>query len=223
MRAVYIGAVGTEALYQGLHAQVYYLYASLAAVMLGMTLLWMVFVRLNQRFADLAARDPLTQLLNRSGLEDVVGRHFAGRDPRPVILLQLDLDHFKAVNDQHGHAVGDRLLAAVAQALTGCVRGSDVVARVGGEEFLVACIDADPATAQALAERLRSRGARGAGRCTGAVAGALHHQRRRLATLRRPPGIRAGVGRGGPGVVRGQGSPGRDQVRVFCGAVIAPT
>ena len=155
-RGVTIGIEGTATMYRGLQAQIYYGYASLAVVLLALNLLWMVFVRLNGQLGELAARDALTRVLNRNGLDDVLARHFAARDAEPVTLLQVDVDHFKQINDGHGHATGDAVLRAVAASLTGRVRGSDFVARVGGEEFLVGCVGSDPAVSMGLAERLRA-------------------------------------------------------------------
>lgn len=153
-RGVLILSVGPEPLYRGLFAQLYYGYASLAAVMLGLNLVWLVFSRLNTQLAELASRDPLTRLLNRNGLDEVVARHFAERETRPVTLLQIDVDHFKRINDSLGHAAGDRVLREVAAALSASVRASDFIARTGGEEFLVGCVAADDGVAWALSERL---------------------------------------------------------------------
>jgi len=106
---------------------------------------------------EMAYRDPLTGAANRRRLEDelayqarVVG---SGLD---VALVYLDLDRFKAVNDGHGHAVGDRVLVAVARALEQHVRSGDLVARLGGEEFLVVAPGTGADDARALAERLRA-------------------------------------------------------------------
>ena len=153
-RGVLIVAVGPEPLYRGLFAQLYYGYASLAAVMLGLNLVWLVFSRLTTQLSELASRDPLTRLLNRNGLDEVVSRHFAARETRPVTLLQIDIDHFKRVNDSLGHAGGDQVLREVAAALAASVRASDFIARTGGEEFLVGCVAADDGVAWALADRL---------------------------------------------------------------------
>jgi diguanylate cyclase (GGDEF)-like protein len=153
-RGVYIALNGSVVAYKGLMAQVYYGYASLAAATLAMTLLWMVFVRLNGQLAELAARDPLTRVLNRNGLDEAMVRHFAARPAQPLTLMQLDLDHFKHINDQHGHAAGDAMLQAAARSLEQGVRGSDFVARVGGEEFLVGFVGGSPEDARALGARL---------------------------------------------------------------------
>lgn len=106
---------------------------------------------------EMAYTDALTGAANRRRLEDelayqarVVG---SGLD---VALVYLDLDRFKAVNDVHGHPVGDRVLVAVARALEQHVRSGDLVARLGGEEFLVVAPGLTPEDAGALAERLRA-------------------------------------------------------------------
>jgi diguanylate cyclase (GGDEF)-like protein len=154
-RGLHIGVQGTAVVLNSTFAKVYYAYASLAAVLLAMGLMWMLFVRLTTQLADLATRDALTRLLNRNGLQDALRRHFGTRPPRPLTLLMVDADHFKRVNDEHGHAAGDRVLAALADTLARHVRPSDLVARMGGEEFVV-CTTADHEAARTLAERLRS-------------------------------------------------------------------
>jgi len=156
MRGSVILLQGTGALYRGAAAQIYYAYASLAAVLLGPTLLWMVFVRLNRQLAELASHDPLTRLLNRNGLDEVRRRYFGARGNAPLTLLQVDIDDFKRLNDSHGHSAGDAVLRTVAAVLGSGVRAGDFVARTGGEEFLVGCIGGDADTARALGERLRS-------------------------------------------------------------------
>jgi diguanylate cyclase (GGDEF)-like protein len=146
---------GADNVYSGLFSQVYYAYASLAAVLLAMSMLWLVFERLAGQLATLATRDALTRVLNRSGLDDALARHFGRRQAPPVTLLSLDIDHFKRINDNHGHATGDAVLRDVADALRRNVRPGDLVARMGGEEFCVCCPDCPAADAGALAERLR--------------------------------------------------------------------
>jgi len=77
------------------------------------------------------------------------------RTARSVAALMIDVDHFKAVNDRYGHAVGDRVLQSVAKAIQAAARKDDSVSRIGGEEFLLVCHDADARTALLAAERLR--------------------------------------------------------------------
>jgi diguanylate cyclase (GGDEF)-like protein len=76
---------------------------------------------------------------------------------RGRVLVMVDLDHFKSVNDRHGHAAGDLVLQQIATLLRDCTRESDTVARWGGEEFAVVARQAGPQDAEALVERIRSR------------------------------------------------------------------
>ena len=113
------------------------------------------------RIADLEARvdiDPLTDVLNRRGFERELKRSLAyvKRYGTSAALIYLDLDGFKPVNDRHGHAAGDAVLKAVAAALTRNVRASDVVARVGGDEFAVLLWNVGEAAAAAKAAALES-------------------------------------------------------------------
>lgn len=89
------------------------------------------------RLQQLAQRDPLTGLLNRAGFEQQLQACLQVGEGAAVALLYIDLDRFKPVNDQHGHAVGDELLRQFAQRLTLLVRPTDAVARLGGDEFAV--------------------------------------------------------------------------------------
>lgn len=83
-----------------------------------------------------ALTDPLTGLANRRALDAALGQHLA--DPGAIVtLMHIDLDHFKLVNDTHGHAAGDAVLMAVADVLRNDVRSTDVAARVGGDEFVL--------------------------------------------------------------------------------------
>lgn len=103
----------------------------------------------------LARMDPLTGLANRRHLLDqaeaMTGRHL--RSGRPMAVLMADIDHFKRVNDLHGHAIGDTVLTEVAQRIRATLRARDIIGRIGGEEF-TAALDAAAETARALAERL---------------------------------------------------------------------
>jgi len=115
--------------------------------------------RLKSRLAeveDLADRDPLTPLLNRRAFMRELARirTFAQRYGSPASVIYFDLDGFKAVNDRYGHAAGDAALRAVAERLVAHVRESDIVGRMGGDEFAVILVQADQATAQAKARSL---------------------------------------------------------------------
>ncbi|MEZ5183014.1 MAG: sensor domain-containing diguanylate cyclase [Acidimicrobiales bacterium] len=115
------------------------------------------YVQLILRFTDQVARlqgaarrDPLTGLANRRAL-------FERLDEAPQgALLFCDLDHFKPVNDRYGHEAGDELLRRIARRLEAAVRGSDLVARTGGDEFVVLAPGIDPEQAAALAQRIRT-------------------------------------------------------------------
>lgn len=86
-----------------------------------------------------SSTDPLTGLLNRRSLERSFGRQFeaAKASDSPLSVLVLDIDHFKAINDTYGHAVGDEALGRFAELLLSCCRSTDLVSRIGGEEFAV--------------------------------------------------------------------------------------
>jgi diguanylate cyclase (GGDEF)-like protein len=116
-----------------------------------------IFRRLSALAERDAAHDPLTDLLNRRSaslaLDQLIER--ARRSGQPLSLVSLDLDHFKRINDTHGHEAGDTVLAAVAAILTTSCRATDLVARVGGEEFLLVLHDTDEAGALRVAEKVR--------------------------------------------------------------------
>ncbi|MBI2796560.1 MAG: diguanylate cyclase [Gemmatimonadetes bacterium] len=113
----------------------------------------------NARLEVLARTDPLTQLLNRRVLVERLSQEVerARRYDGKITLLMIDLDHFKRVNDQYGHLVGDDVLRDVATLLKNALRAVDVVARYGGEEFVVVLPETPAPGALAFAERLRER------------------------------------------------------------------
>lgn len=108
---------------------------------------------------DLSSRDALTGLANRRSFEVALGREIdrVARSGEPALLLMLDIDHFKRVNDTHGHGAGDLVIKAVAASLLECVRPMDLVARTGGEEFAIVLPNCAPAFGEAVAERIRRR------------------------------------------------------------------
>lgn len=111
--------------------------------------------RVTAELAKLADEDALTGLPNRRAAERALRAALGSPDPQPVSLLFLDLDHFKRVNDEFGHATGDRVLQECAQIMRQGSRSGDLAARWGGEEFLVILQGADAARAHEIAERLR--------------------------------------------------------------------
>ncbi|WJH38823.1 GGDEF domain-containing protein (plasmid) [Aliirhizobium terrae] len=104
--------------------------------------------RIEQHRVD-AETDPLTGLLNRRGLE----ARWSGSVSSGGAILAIDLDGFKAVNDRHGHDVGDQVLKIASQRLIASTRGHDIVSRVGGDEFLI-IVSGDRKSAEAVAERI---------------------------------------------------------------------
>jgi diguanylate cyclase (GGDEF)-like protein len=116
--------------------------------------------RTQERFtalSRLALTDPVTSLANRRGGEEALAREVARarRSGSPLSLVLFDIDHFKHINDQAGHAVGDRVLKGISDILSASQRGSDLAMRWGGEEFLVLLPDVGLAGARAFAERVR--------------------------------------------------------------------
>ncbi|MET0932706.1 MAG: diguanylate cyclase [Mycetocola sp.] len=115
-------------------------------------------IRLQDQLAELALHDQLTGLANRKLLEERLEQTLAGviRSSRSVAILFLDLDGFKVVNDQCGHAVGDSVLQQVAERLRHVVRAGDTIGRYGGDEFVIICDDTDADSAMIIADRIRT-------------------------------------------------------------------
>ncbi len=113
-------------------------------------------LRDNVRLATLATRDPLTGLYNRRGMLGHLTQwvSWAARYGRPIMVLLIDIDHFKTVNDTHGHLVGDTVLKSVAGAIGSSTRESDFVARYGGDEFAVVAPETDADEFAALTKRI---------------------------------------------------------------------
>jgi diguanylate cyclase (GGDEF)-like protein len=113
--------------------------------------------RAEEALAAESVTDGLTGLLNRRGFDHVAAHALAHaqRAHEWALVLYVDMDGFKAINDARGHAAGDAALREVAAALRSVFRESDVVARVGGDEFVALACDASPADAPLLAERVR--------------------------------------------------------------------
>jgi two-component system cell cycle response regulator len=116
------------------------------------------FVAQTQRLETLLHEDPLTRLLNRRSVLTQLEGMISGarRHHRPISVAMIDVDYFKALNDRHGHQVGDRALTAVARSMRELLRGEDLLGRLGGEEFLAVLPDADVRAASVAAEKLRA-------------------------------------------------------------------
>ncbi len=108
---------------------------------------------------DLSSRDPLTGLANRRQFELALAREVdrVARAGEPALVLMVDIDRFKSVNDTYGHAAGDMVIQSVAKSLMDCVRPMDTVSRFGGEEFAIILPNCPPAFGQTVAERIRSK------------------------------------------------------------------
>jgi len=109
------------------------------------------------QLCELSLKDPLTGLANRRYFQNVLSREIdvVARSGEPALLLMLDIDHFKKVNDTYGHPAGDAVLQAVGKALAKCVRPMDTVARFGGEEFVIILPSCQGHYGHQVAERLR--------------------------------------------------------------------
>jgi diguanylate cyclase (GGDEF)-like protein len=114
--------------------------------------------RMLKRLEELATTDGLTGLLNKRTLTEVATQKLksATRFKKSLSLLICDIDHFKRVNDAHGHDIGDLVIRGVGELLKRAKRDTDVVGRFGGEEFVIVCEETDQNGAVLLAERIRS-------------------------------------------------------------------
>jgi diguanylate cyclase (GGDEF)-like protein len=121
------------------------------------SLLWMLTRQLDAELIRFASQDPLTRIANRRVMWERGERLAAESNgqSRTMAVLIIDVDHFKVINDTWGHDVGDQVLVAIAEALTTHVREQDLLARVGGEEFMMLVSPGDELTAKDIAERLR--------------------------------------------------------------------
>ncbi|MGP1628512.1 MAG: GGDEF domain-containing protein, partial [Giesbergeria sp.] len=115
--------------------------------------------RQNLQLKELRQRDGQTGLFARAHWQEQAQAVLEGarRSNRPAWLLMIDIDHFKPINDLHGHTVGDEAIRVVGEVIRESVRDSDCAGRYGGDEFAVVCADTDEAYAQAIAQRIRER------------------------------------------------------------------
>lgn len=116
-------------------------------------------IALREKLRTQALRDPLTGLYNRRYMEDMLDRfvNLGERNGGALSAIMIDLDHFKRLNDEHGHAIGDAVLSEVAAVIAGGIRPCDVACRYGGEELVVLLPDCDLSDASIKAEILRGR------------------------------------------------------------------
>ncbi len=166
--------------------------------------------RMNAVLERLARTDPLTDLPNRSRLNALFRREVerAQRYRRPFSIVILDIDHFKRVNDEHGHLAGDRTLQLFAGVVRDSVRAADTVGRWGGEEFLVLCPETTAQEAMQLAERLR-----GAIGCTSFEGGRNHTLSAGVAAFREGDSVDTLLHRADTALYRAKNG-GRDRVEV---------
>lgn len=113
--------------------------------------------QLQSELREQALRDPLTRLFNRRYLSETMERELklAKREKKPVSVIVMDIDRFKKINDKHGHRVGDEFLTEISKMLQSHARGSDIICRYGGEEFLIVMPGANARAARKRAEQLR--------------------------------------------------------------------
>ncbi len=114
---------------------------------------------LQSRLEILASTDALTGLPNRQAIMNKAEKEFARakRYNRPLSIVMIDIDHFKSINDRYGHSTGDLVLTRVGEICQDALRGSDVIGRVGGEEFVLLLPDTPKESAEHVAERMRLR------------------------------------------------------------------
>ncbi len=112
---------------------------------------------MEEELRRLASVDPLTGALNRREFTGLVEKLLIQRKfgDQPLALLMMDIDHFKRINDNYGHLVGDDTLREFVKTVSGQLRSNDIMGRFGGEEFIVALPNTDPASAKKIAERIR--------------------------------------------------------------------
>lgn len=146
-----------EALAQVRNALYINLAACLVTTLLVVMLMNVALSRYQRRIEDMASTDKLTGLFNRQAYDILMNRLMAqhARQRQPISMLLMDLDHFKRINDQHGHAMGDRALCHVTHMLRQALRKSDIAVRWGGEELLVVLDNCTLEEARQIAEKIR--------------------------------------------------------------------
>jgi diguanylate cyclase (GGDEF)-like protein len=147
-------AVALAAVRQTLYTN---LVISLAVTLIVIILIQFAFNRYQRQLEEMASTDKLTGLLNRHAFTILIDKLLAEyrRVPRPISMLVIDIDHFKHINDEYGHQIGDDVLTIIARRLESGLRESDLAVRWGGEEFLLALKGCDRNEALRIAENLR--------------------------------------------------------------------
>lgn len=136
-------------------ASVYTLLSHILLTTLTALLLpWLSFLKLERKLTLKSQRDGLTRLANREHFFNQIERYWQQHPSIPAVLMMIDIDFFKGVNDTFGHAVGDRAIALVAKLLSKQLRSNDLIGRIGGEEYAALLIDIDEHTALSISQRL---------------------------------------------------------------------
>jgi diguanylate cyclase (GGDEF)-like protein len=123
--------------------------------LLNFCMLMLTSFRASESLRLSALFDPLTGALNRRGLNSELRTRERAPTGKGLSVIAMDLDHFKAINDLHGHEAGDDVLQGFSDTVRACIRNEDLFARLGGEEFVVVLPDSDADTARRMAERIR--------------------------------------------------------------------
>ena len=151
------GGAGYDIMHGGPNHSLYLAILSFMTLLLPIGFMTVATRHLHMVLEQHSNRDPLTSVLNRRGFAEVHAKEKARarRSGTLIAVMSIDLDFFKAINDAHGHAVGDLVLIDVAGVISGVLRGSDAVARFGGEEFVVLLSDTYQARAELVAQRIQ--------------------------------------------------------------------
>lgn len=155
---VAVAPAGMRPIGQGDMQTIAFLAAMIFGFLLTMAFAVMMFREKQVELADQAEKDPLTGMNNRLSLDSIAEKYMqrAQRQGMALSVMLFDLDHFKRVNDEFGHQVGDRVLSEIANRIGRIIRGEDVAFRFGGEEFLALLPGASLEQAERVAERLRT-------------------------------------------------------------------
>ncbi len=137
---------------------VLFIASSAGFIVVGIGFMTTIMISEHRKLALLSTRDPLTELFNRRGLDQSLALIVPSlkRNKQPLSAIAIDIDHFKALNDQYGHDGGDVVLIRIAQLMQSLARASDACCRLGGEEFIVLLPNTEHQEALAIAERLRA-------------------------------------------------------------------